>query len=74
MKRIIAVLAFSAMLPTLAFAQMQTSTADEQTACRPDVRRFCHGVMGSDAIADCVKAHREHLSKPCLAVLVSHGQ
>ena len=74
MKRLIAVLALSVMVPTLAFAQMQSGTADEQAACRVDVRKFCHGVMGSDAIADCVKAHRDHLTKSCLAVLVSHGQ
>jgi hypothetical protein len=74
MKRSIAAMALFVMLPTLGWAQMQTSTPEEQAACRPDVRRFCHKIMGSDAIADCLKAHREKLSKPCLAVLVSHGQ
>lgn len=75
MKRSIAALALCVMFPTLGWAQMQqTSTPEEQAACRPDVRRFCHKVMGSDAIADCLKAHRERLGKACLAVLVSHGQ
>lgn len=73
MKRSIAALALSLMLPAIAFAQGQGGTPEEQTACRPDVRRFCHKVMEQDAIADCLKAHREKLGKPCLAVLVSHG-
>jgi hypothetical protein len=65
-------LALSLTLPVAAFAQ--AGTAEEQAACRSDVRRFCHKVMGSDAITDCLKAHRDKLSKTCIAVFEAHGQ
>ena len=49
----------------------------EQAACRPDVRRFCYKIKpGSSSLTflSCLQAHRTKLTKPCLAVLVSHGQ
>ncbi len=60
-------------LPAAAAGQ---GTAKEQAACRPDVRRFCSSIKGSDSSAflGCLEAHRAKLSKPCLAVLESHGQ
>ena len=52
-------------------------TSKEQAACRPDVRRFCYKIKpGSSSLTflSCLQAHRTKLTKPCLAVLVSHGQ
>jgi hypothetical protein len=52
-------------------------TPQEQAACRPDVRRFCHALKpedGNGSFLACLKEHREKLSKACLAVLESHWQ
>jgi hypothetical protein len=68
------VLALVLALPTLAFAQGATGTPEEQAACRPDVRRLCHTSKGQDAVTECLKAHRDKLSKPCKAVFEAHGQ
>ncbi len=65
-------LALCLTLPAVAFAE--TGSPEEQAACRSDVRRYCHKVMGSDAITDCLKAHRDKLSKTCIAVFQAHGQ
>jgi len=49
----------------------------EQSACRPDTRRFCTHIkpeMGPFAYLGCLQSNRAKLSKACLAVLVSHGQ
>jgi hypothetical protein len=74
MRRSIAALTFCLALPAIAFAQAQSGTPEEQKACRVDVRRYCHMARGQDAIADCLKAHRDQLSKACRGVLESHGQ
>ena len=58
-------------------ALAQTGTPEEQEACRPDVRKFCHTVKmadGNAAFLDCLKANRDKLSKPCRAALESNGQ
>lgn len=52
-------------------------TPEEQTACRPDVRRFCHSIPpGSDdgMYLACLKDHRAKLRPACRHVLESHGQ
>jgi hypothetical protein len=67
------VLALVLALPMPAFAQA-TGTPEEQAACRPDVRRLCHTAKGQDAVTDCLKAHRDKLSKACLAAFEAHGQ
>lgn len=57
-------------------ALAQSSTPDEDAACRADVRKFCAKVSeaeGSNAFLQCLQAHRARLSKPCLAVLEKHG-
>jgi hypothetical protein len=51
-------------------------TPQEQAACRPDVRKFCHAVKpgsGSGAFLSCLQASRARLSKACLTVLQNHG-
>ena len=52
-------------------------TSEEQAACRPDVRRFCHSIPpgSSDGLyLACLQEHRAKLRKACLHVLESHGQ
>ncbi len=63
-----------AAAPSIALAQQ--GTPEEQAACRPDVRKFCHSVKesdGSQAFLQCLQEHREKLSQKCHAVLDSHG-
>ena len=58
-------------------ALAQTGSPDEQEACRPDVRKFCHKLKmadGNAAFLECLKANRDRLSKPCRAALESNGQ
>jgi len=51
-------------------------TPQEQAACRPDVRRFCHTVAGSgdSVVLACLQEHRAKLRRVCRQVLESHGQ
>ncbi len=52
-------------------------TPQEQAACRPDVRRFCHTIppgSGDGAFLACLQEHRAKLRRACRAVLESHGQ
>jgi hypothetical protein len=49
---------------------------DQQSACRPDVRRFCHALpQGSadDAYLACLQAHRPKLSAACRKMLEANG-
>jgi Cysteine rich repeat len=58
-------------------ATERAGTAEDQAACRPDVRRHCHKVepdAGDMAFLACLKEHRDKLRKPCLAVLEKNGQ
>ena len=50
-------------------------TAEEEAACKPDVRRFC-SELGEDQfrILACLQSQRERISKACLRVLENHGQ
>jgi hypothetical protein len=51
-------------------------TPQEQAACRPDVRKFCHAVKpgsGNGAFLSCLQASRAKLSKACLTVLENNG-
>ena len=62
-------------LSSAAFAQ--SGTAQEQAACRPDVRRFCYTVRqqdGNDAYLRCLELNRDRLSAACRAVLKDHGR
>jgi hypothetical protein len=61
------------------FAQNMQGTAEEEAACRPDVRKLCRQAMagsdsGSQAIAACLQANRLQLSQPCSQVFESHGR
>jgi hypothetical protein len=52
-------------------------SADDQAACRPDVRKHCSKVepdAGDLVFLACLKENREKLRKPCLAVLERNGQ
>jgi hypothetical protein len=60
---------------SLTFAQ--SGTPEEQAACRPDVRRFCHAIKeqeGDEAFLGCLELHRDHLSEACRNVLKDHGR
>ncbi len=65
-----------------AFAQAGSSsggllqgTAEEQRACVRDVQRHCREAMPDTfRVLACLQAQRNKISKPCLAVLESHGQ
>ena len=56
-----------------AFAQ--SGSSDQQSACRPDVRRFCYKLKDADdnAFLKCLQEHRAKLSVPCRTMLESHG-
>jgi len=67
-------------LPTLAQAAgpalQQVATAEQQKACRPDVRRYCHKIpqnAGDNAFLACLQDHRPQLSPACSNVLESNG-
>jgi cysteine rich repeat protein len=54
-----------------------SGTPDEQDACRPDVRKFCHKLKetdGDDAFLKCLQDNRAKLSTPCRTLLESHGR
>jgi hypothetical protein len=61
---------------TGAFAQQRSGTPQEQAACSRDVQKFCRKIMdqGDLVILGCLQQNRPKISKPCNAVLVSHGQ
>jgi hypothetical protein len=55
----------------------QSGTPEEQAACRPDVRRFCHAIKeqdGDQAFLGCLELHRDRLSEACRNVLKDHGR
>lgn len=49
------------------------SKSDNDAACRPDVRRFCHTFVGDGPILKCLQTNRAKLRKPCRAMLEGHG-
>ncbi len=66
----------AALIALSSGAMAQSGTPEEQEACRPDVRRYCHNLpqnADAEAYLQCLQAHREKLSARCLAVLTSHG-
>jgi len=70
-------ISFAAILLVLSSVAMaQQGSTEEQTACRPDVRRFCYKLKPGDATGaflQCLQDHRAKLSPRCRAVLESHG-
>ena len=60
----------------IAAAPALAETPEQQTACRPDVRRHCHSLppgSGDDAYLACLQAHRPKLSAPCRRMLEKNG-
>lgn len=68
-KLILAVIVTAAVSP--AFAAQGSS--DQEAACRPDVRRFCHAITEGGNFLGCLQKNRDKLRRPCRAVLESHG-
>ncbi len=68
-KLILAIIVSAAVSPALA-AQ---GSSDEEAACRPDVRRFCHAVPEGGNFLGCLQKNRDKLRRPCRGVLESHG-
>jgi hypothetical protein len=55
----------------------RSGSAEDQAACRPDVRRFCHKLdpdAGDLTFLACLKEHRDKLRKACNGVLERNGQ
>jgi hypothetical protein len=72
-KRVLLALVLSIGASTAAQAG---GTAEQESACRPDTRRFCHNIPadgGDNAFLACLQAHREKLSSKCRQMLESHG-
>jgi hypothetical protein len=58
-------------------ALADSGTPEEQAACRPDVRKFCHHIhedAGDMVFLACLQEHRPKLSLKCRTLLESHGQ
>jgi hypothetical protein len=55
-------------------ASAETGTAEEQAACRPDVRKLCGHIAKADdqKYKDCLQAHFSELSQKCQQVLIAH--
>ena len=67
----------AALVAVSSVAFAGSGTPEEQAACRPDVRRFCHAVKeqdGDDAFLACLELHRDNLSTACRDVLKDHGR
>jgi hypothetical protein len=67
----------AAFLAVSSAAFAQSGTPEEQAACRPDVRRFCHAIKeqeGDEAFLGCLELHRDRLSEACRNVLKDHGR
>jgi hypothetical protein len=72
-----AILISAAILGVSSMALAQSGSPEQQAACRPDVRKFCHKIKEADgdaAFVECLKANRAKLSKACRNVLESNGQ
>jgi hypothetical protein len=72
-----AILISAAMFGVCSTALAQSGSPEQQDACRPDVRKFCHKLKeadGDSAFVECLKANRAKLSKPCRTMLESNGQ
>ncbi|WP_296708710.1 cysteine rich repeat-containing protein [Rhodoblastus sp.] len=73
----IRVVAFSIALFSLSGASaLAGGTQEQDAACRPDVRKYCHKIppdAGDGAFLSCLQANRAKLSKPCREMLESNG-
>jgi hypothetical protein len=69
---------FLAMVLAMAAQPMAQAagTPEQEAACRPDTRRFCHQVppnAGDSAFLACLQQNRPRLSPKCRQVLESNG-
>jgi hypothetical protein len=56
--------------PSVVLAQNRHAGSEEQQrACRSDVARFCRGVRGDYAIADCLRDNMSRLRASCRKVM-----
>jgi len=68
--------AFIVALSLVPVSAIAGGTAEEQSACKPDVIKFCKSAAaGNDEIVilGCLQGNRDKLSKGCRKVLESHG-
>jgi hypothetical protein len=75
MKLPILALVLTITMPALAgAAEGHLGTPQQQRACRVDVARHCAGAEGQSdqAIANCLAANKEKLSRACRRVFESH--
>ena len=66
----------AALIGASSLAWAQSGTPEEQSACRPDVRRYCAKLpvdAGAGAFLQCLQEHRDKLTAKCRGVLESHG-
>jgi|BarGraNGADG00212_1021973.scaffolds.fasta_scaffold88042_2 hypothetical protein len=76
-RKLVLVAVLTAASSTVIAQGLMQGTPEEQAACRPDTRRFCHAIKpgsGNESFLSCLQEHRERLSRACRAVLESHGQ
>jgi hypothetical protein len=70
------VLASALLLGGVSLGHAASGTNEQQDACRPDVRRFCHQIpadAGDNIFLSCLQDHRAKLSAKCRQVLESNG-
>ena len=73
----IRILVLLAVMVAASSTAIASGTPQEQAACRPDVRRFCHAIKpdsGDGSFLACLQEHRAKLRRACREVLEGHGQ
>ncbi len=73
-RRILTAAALLGLSSSMALAT--SGTPEQQAACRPDVRKFCHHLKDADddAYLQCFELHRDDLSKACSDMLKGYGK
>jgi hypothetical protein len=72
----IRVVAFTLALMSLTGAAQAGGTPDQEAACKPDVRKFCHRLPPNSSDGEylsCLQANRPRLSEACRKMLESNG-
>jgi hypothetical protein len=75
-KTVVLTVLATVLASTVVDAATLEGTPQEQAACRPDVRKFCHGIKSgasNSVYLSCLQANRKKLSNACLTVLKNHG-
>ena len=76
LRRVSLILALTVLLPTAALAAAQYPSEDspEARACHHDAQRLCKNEIPDQfRVASCLQTNRDKISRPCRAVLESHG-